>query len=253
MSTEQLLICIIFPIVGYLLGSIPFAWVIGKAHGVDIRATGSKNIGATNLGRTLGKKYFWQAFLLDAAKGFVPVLAATLVMRYFHDRASIYVDGVAGNGGGGGTSELGFLPMWAPLLTAIACVLGHLFPIWLKFKGGKGVATGFGVVLGFWPLFTLAGLLAGVFFVFMLMVYRYISLASVSAAIAFALFVALLGNWNNRYVPTYLAWHDLLPLLLVAALFALLILFRHRTNLSRLLKGTEPRIGQREIDKAKMK
>jgi glycerol-3-phosphate acyltransferase PlsY len=115
------------------------------------------------------------------------------------------------------------------------------------------VATGFGVVLGFWPLFTLAGLLAGVFFVFMLMVYRYISLASVSAAIAFALFVALLGNWNNRYVPTYLAWHDLLPLLLVAALFALLILFRHRTNLSRLLKGTEPRIGQREIDKAKMK
>jgi glycerol-3-phosphate acyltransferase PlsY len=241
MSTEQLVICVVFPIAGYLLGSIPFAWVIGKAHGVDIRTTGSKNIGATNLGRTLGKKYFWQAFLLDAAKGFVPVLASALLVRYWN---------FVGHGAQAGGYPL---PSWSPLITAVACVVGHLFPLWLKFKGGKGVATGFGVVLGFWPLYTLAGLLAGFFFVFMLMVYRYISLASISAAIAFAIFVAILGSWNNRWIDTYHHWNDLLPLVMVACLFALLIIVRHHANIGRLLKGTEPKVGQREIDKSRLK
>jgi glycerol-3-phosphate acyltransferase PlsY len=224
----------LFPAAGYLLGSVPFAWVIGKAHGVDIRTVGSKNIGATNLGRTLGKRYFWQAFLLDAAKGFVPVLLATLFVRRW-------------NGGAGAA-----LPMWAPLLTAVACVVGHLFPIWLKFKGGKGVATGFGVVLGFWPLYTVAGLLAGMFFVFMLLVYRYISLASMAAAAAFAVLVGVLGSWDNRYLDTYLPPHDRLPLIGVACLFALMIIVRHRGNIARLLKGSEPQIGRREVDKARM-
>ncbi len=74
MTFEQIVIYVVFPVVGYLLGSVPFGWLIGKAKGVDIRTVGSKNVGATNLGRTLGKKYFWYAFLLDAGKGFLPVL-----------------------------------------------------------------------------------------------------------------------------------------------------------------------------------
>jgi glycerol-3-phosphate acyltransferase PlsY len=236
MTSKQVLIFIVMPLAGYLLGSIPFAWVIGKTKGVDIRTVGSKNIGATNLGRTLGTIYFWYAFLLDAAKGFFPVLVAALLVRRWN--SSLF-------------SEQG-LPYWAPLLTGIACVVGHLLPLYLKFKGGKGVATGFGVVLGFWPLYTIAGLLAGVFFVFMLLLYRYISLASMTAAAAFALFVAILGSWNNRWIDTWLPMKDRLPLIAVACLFALLIVFRHRGNLSRLIKGTEPKVGQREIDKARM-
>jgi glycerol-3-phosphate acyltransferase PlsY len=240
MSFEQDMIFLGFPLMGYLLGSVPFAWVIGKAHGVDIRTVGSRNIGATNLGRTLGKKYFWQAFLLDAAKGFFPVLAASLIERHWNAMSP---------------AERPFwqpLPMWAPLLTAVACVLGHLFPIWLKFKGGKGVATGFGAVLGFWPLYTIAGLLAGALFVLMLLAYRYISLASMTSSVGFVVFVAMLGSYPNRWVETYLPFPQLLPLLVVASLFALLIVVRHRANITRLIHGTEPKVGQREIDKARM-
>src|ERR1041384_2174830 len=82
MTFQHLLIYAIAPLAGYLLGSIPFAWVIGKSKGIDIRTVGSKNIGATNLGRTLGKRFFWQAFLLDAAKGFLPVLTASILVRH---------------------------------------------------------------------------------------------------------------------------------------------------------------------------
>jgi len=254
MNFEQITIYFILPVCGYLLGSIPFAWVIGKLHGVDIRTVGSKNIGATNLGRTLGKKYFWQAFLLDAAKGFLPMLIAALLaargyyvelgpdLQPIHTQNLHWVAAVA---------KVAF-PSWSPLLTGIACVLGHLFPIWLKFKGGKGVATGFGVVLGFWPVFTLAGVVGGAFFVFMLMVYRFISFASMTSSLAFVAAVAWLGSWDNRYVNTYLPWPQRWPLIVVAGLFSGMIIIRHRANIVRLLKGTEPKIGQREVDKAKM-
>src|SRR5689334_12666271 len=102
MTAEEVTLYVALPVAGYLLGSVPFAWVIGKAHGVDIRTVGSKNIGATNLGRTLGKRFFWQAFFLDAAKGFVPVLVAALLLQRFN-LARTAAD---------------LLPMWAPLLTA---------------------------------------------------------------------------------------------------------------------------------------
>jgi len=248
MSDSQIVIFIVLPIVGYLLGSIPFAWVIGKAKGVDIRTVGSKNIGATNLGRTLGPQFFWYAFLLDAAKGFVPVLVASLLMHYLN-RANGWTTITPASATTLPSTEL---PSWAPLITGIACVVGHLFPLYLKFKGGKGVATGFGVVLGFWPLYTIAGVLAGAFFVFMLMVYRYISLASMTAATAFAILVAVLGTYGIPYVADPVRSRDLLPLIGVACLFAAMIVFRHRANIGRLMKGTEPQIGHREIDKSKM-
>ena len=145
------------------------------------------------------------------------------------------------------------LPAWSPLLTAVACMLGHIFPLYLGFKGGKGVATSFGVVLGFWPLFTLAGLAAGLVFVVALMLWRYISLASITAAIWFGVFVTLLGRWQHPQNFAYLPWGDLQPLLFVGILFAVLIVFKHRANVVRLLKGTEPKVGQRQTDAAKMK
>jgi glycerol-3-phosphate acyltransferase PlsY len=235
MTTQQLILYLLFPLAGYLLGSMPFAWIIGKAHGVDIRTVGSKNVGATNLGRTLGKKFFWYAFLLDAAKGFAPVLLAALLLRTWADT---------------GPS----LPMWTPLLTAIACVLGHTFPVWLKFKGGKGVATSFGVVLGFWPIYTLAGITGGLVFIAMLLAYRYISLASMTGVTAFALMVILLGTGQLDHASFHLGmpWPQLQPLVIVAWLFVALIVFRHRANISRLLKGTESKVGHREIEKSKL-
>jgi acyl phosphate:glycerol-3-phosphate acyltransferase len=253
MSLEQLLIFVFLPLAGYLAGSIPFGFVIGKLHGVDIRTQGSNNIGATNLGRILGKKYFWQAFFLDAAKGFFPVLlAAILTHRGYYvelgpDLKPIHSQNLHA------VFALGHypFPMWAPLLTGTACVVGHLFPMWLKFRGGKGVATGFGVVLGFWPIYTLAGLAAGAFFVSMVLVYRYISLASMAASAVFAIMVVFLGRFRSDW-PTYLPWPELSPLAAAAAIFSLLIIFRHRTNIARLLKGTELKIGQKDIDQAKM-
>jgi len=240
MVFEQIVIYFVLPAVGYLLGSIPFAFVIGKLHGVDIRTVGSKNIGATNLGRTLGMMYFWQAFILDAAKGFVPVLVAALLIRHWNE---LHYD----------VPPTWYpLPSWPPILTGGLCMLGHLFPVWLGFKGGKGVATGFGVVLGFWPLFTLAGVVGGLFFVFMLMVYRYISLASMSSSVVFVMVVAGLGNLSPKPawmpVETYLPWPQLWPLLIVAGIFSLLIIIRHRGNVVRLMKGTEPKVGMGRKD-----
>jgi len=252
MTSEQLIIYLLAPLAAYLLGSIPFALVIGKAHGVDIRTVGSKNIGATNLGRTLGKKYFWQAFLLDAAKGFVPVLLVALLVRHWNDVA------ISNAGWTFYTpyntslpARVYLLPSWSPLLTAIAAVLGHNFPLFLKFKGGKGVATSLGVVLGFWPLYTFAGIGAALTFIFVLMVYRYISLASMLGVLAFVALVVILGNWQS--LPTYTPPDDLKPLIAVAILFAGLIIYRHKSNIARLLKGTEPQIGQKQRDKANFK
>lgn len=243
MTLEEYTIYFIMPAAAYLLGSIPFAFLIGKAHGVDIRTVGSKNVGATNLGRALGMWFFWQAFLLDAAKGFLPVLVSALLIRYWN--GIMYVVPPAWYP----------LPSWPPLITGGACLLGHLFPVWLKFRGGKGVATGFGVVLGFWPLFTLAGIAGGLFFVFMLIIYRYISLASMTSSMVFVAVVAALGNWRNppRGMPveTYLPWPQLWPLIIVAGVFSLLIIVRHRGNIVRLMKGTEPkvRMGRKDVVK----
>ena len=243
MTPEQDIIYFILPAAAYLLGSIPFAFLIGKSHGVDIRTVGSKNVGATNLGRTLGMWFFWQAFLLDAAKGFVPVLVSALLIRHWNELHAAMPDAIYP------------LPSWPPLITGGACLLGHLFPVWLKFRGGKGVATGFGVVLGFWPLFTLAGIAGGIFFVFMLFVYRYISLASMTASMVFVAVVAALGNWRDpppwMPVDTFLPWPQLWPLILVAGVFSLLIIVRHRANIVRLIKGTEPKVGMGRKDVAK--
>jgi glycerol-3-phosphate acyltransferase PlsY len=224
MTLAQIIAFIVGPVAAYLLGSIPFGLVIGLSKGVDIRTVGSKNIGATNLGRTLGMKYFWMAFLLDAAKGFLPVFVVSLLLPWLT------------RGGEAGDA----LPSWAPLVSGAAAMLGHLYPVWLKFKGGKGVATGFGIVLGLWPLFTVAGLIAAATFVVIFMVWRYISLASMLGAVAFAIYVWLLGTQVEFFKHES---GEVWPLVWVAAGFAVLIIIKHRTNIGRLMKGTENKFG----------
>src|ERR1700733_14256825 len=121
----------------YLVGSIPFGLIVGVANGIDPRKAGSGNIGATNVGRLLGKKFFAIVFVLDLLKGFLPMLAAAFVLRGEVPDRRIYL-------------------LW--LAVGFAAILGHMFSVFLGFKGGKGVATSTGVLLGLWPFYTWPGL-----------------------------------------------------------------------------------------------
>lgn len=234
MRFEHIVVFIIGPLAGYLLGSIPFALLIGLANGVDIRKVGSGNIGATNLGRTLGSHFFMHAFLLDAAKGLVPTLAIALLVRSWNNHP-----GHPHLGGDGGSVQA-----WAPMLTAVACVVGHLLSIFLKFKGGKGVATTFGVLLGFWPIFTLAGLGGALVFMLVFLGWRYISLSSIIGSLAFPLLVIWVGRTHNDHLDTYLHWHELWPMVVAAGAMCAMILWKHRANMARLRAGTELKAGR---------
>jgi glycerol-3-phosphate acyltransferase PlsY len=202
----------------YLSGSVPFALLLGLARGVDIRKHGSGNVGATNCGRVLGRKWGVACFLLDVLKGSLPVAAAGVAMGWTDGQAP------------------GAWP-WQWLSIAAAAVLGHVFPVWLRFRGGKGVATGFGVLLGVWPILTLAGVAGVVTWLAVLGVFRYVSLASIVAALALPLYAAAAGAW--------LGWsmQQRLPFIIVSAALAVLVAVRHRGNIRRLLAGTEPRVG----------
>ena len=162
----------------YLLGSIPFALLIAKAHGKDLRKIGSGNIGATNLSRALGKKWAYFCFLLDVLKGLIPMLIGAALISSSPTTPELF--------------------LW--LATGVAAVLGHIFPIYLRFKGGKGVATSFGIALGLWPYYTIAAGVAFVFWLISVAIWRYISLASIIASIIFPVTlisaIALNNNWQ---------------------------------------------------------
>ncbi len=213
-------------VAAYLLGSIPFGLLLGFSRGVDIRKHGSGNIGATNAGRVLGMRFFWYAFLADFLKGFIPVLISDLLALRWN------------------------APIWIPLGTALAAVLGHLFPVYLNFKGGKGVATTFGALLGVWPIFTLAALAAAFIFLCVFLARRIISLSSVCGALGLMIFVPVFGHWWPVF-PAFMrteSWHKLAPLIITAWVFGLMVIVKHRGNIQRLLAGTEPRMGEKKRD-----
>jgi glycerol-3-phosphate acyltransferase PlsY len=204
--------------ISYLIGSISFALVIAKAHGIDLRAIGSGNLGATNLSRACGKKWAYICFLLDVLKGFVPTFAA----KFF------IVSGIA---------DSTTLALW--LAVGVAAILGHIFPFYLKFKGGKGVATSFGVVLGIWPYYTIPGLIVFVLWSAIVLIWRYISLGSCFAAAVFPfIMIALIAVLKDWYFSV------LWPLILAAAILCSLVIFLHRANIKRLLSGTEHEVLQ---------
>ena len=185
----------------YLLGSIPFGYLIVKVlEGRDIRSAGSGNIGAANVTRTVGKGAGVLTLLLDAAKGF---LAVWLAARY----------------------GMHFL-----VAAALFAILGHMFPVWLKFKGGRGVATGVGVFL---PICWQAVVGAFVVWVLVIFAFRYVSLASMTAA------AALPPLMYALYAPPHA---PPLELSIVAVIAAGLIIWRHRPNIGRLIEGTEPKL-----------
>ena len=188
---------------GYLLGSIPFGLVITRAAGLgDVRNIGSGNIGATNVLRTGRKDLALATLLLDAGKAGIALLLARWLSGDIPQRTEI------------------------ELLAGGAAFVGHCYPVWLGFKGGKGVATFFGVLFaGIWPL----GVLAGVTWLAAATIFRYSSLAALSAA-AITPLAALIGGFSTAQIGFALA-------------LAVLIFWRHRANIARLRAGTEPRIG----------
>ncbi len=199
----------------YLFGSIPFGLIIAKAHGKDLRSIGSGNIGATNLSRALGKKWGYFCFCLDVLKGLVPMAAATSLYRSGPNIAELF--------------------LW--LIVGCAAVLGHIFPIYVKFRGGKGVATSFGVALGLWPYYTICSVIVFAIWTAVVLLWRYISLASIVASIAFPivliLAIVLTPDWD---------FANLWPLLTAATAIPLTVIVRHRENIKRLIAGTESKV-----------
>ena len=188
----------------YLIGGIPFGFLIGKLRGVDVRTVGSKNIGATNVFRTVGKSWGLLAFFLDFLKGLLPTLAAA---HFLPGRPHL------------------------PLLVGIACVVGHMLTPYMKFKGGKGVATAFGMLVALVP--ALVGVAFAVFAVFFALSH-YISLGSCMAALFLAVGVWFpwLGCPGARD----------LPQAFLVTVIALFVVWKHRANIERLVKGTENKI-----------
>lgn len=226
----QLWLC---PLLAFLLGSIPFGLLIAKAKGINIREHGSGNIGATNVLRVVGKKYGITCLILDALKGFIPVLIALNVIR------------IAGHSP---LMTFSFPESWilqlptadaligqlAHIGTALAAVLGHNYSPWVAFKGGKGIATSAGVFLALMP----AGI--GILLVVWLIVFwvsRYVSLASIIAAVVLPL-VTLWGSWHHGRIQDG-SWNK--PLFAFTVLIAVMAVWKHKTNIQRLRAGTENR------------
>jgi len=182
-------------LVSYILGSIPFGYIIAKMKGIDITKLGSGNIGATNVGRYLGKPYFFIVLFIDAIKGFIPTILFKLLFGL----------------------EYG-------ILAGLFSVIGHSYSIFMKFKGGKGVATGLGVSIALIPIETIIGF--GVWFL-VLTIFKIVALASIISAIS--VFIVVLFLEKSSLIK------------IVCGIIAVLIVLRHKSNIERIIKGTEPK------------
>ena len=191
-------------ILGYLFGSFPSGYLVGKiAKGIDIRSLGSGSTGATNVLRQVGKRAAITVFLLDVFKGVLSILLAKYLL--LNDSWQVAI--------------------------GLSALIGHIWPVWLNWKGGKAVATGLGIFLGLsWQV----GLATLGIFIIIITLSRIVSLASVSAALALPLIMYL--SFENSNIS--------LPFLVISLLAMTLVIWRHRENIVRLIKGKEPRIGQ---------
>ncbi len=211
---EWLLPFVICGLAGYVCGATPFGYFAGRIRGIDIREHGSGNIGATNVIRVLGKGIGIPVFILDVIKGWLP---ASLAGAWF-----------AGHGAG---QEL---TSGASIAAGVAAVLGHNYTFWLKGKGGKGIATSCGALLGTAP----AELgIAVLVWIITVKITRYVSVASIAAAIAVPASMAALMAWRGQ-------WN--LVLLVFGLVLGTLAIWRHKANIQRLMAGTENKVGARK-------
>ena len=201
-------------VIPYLIGAVPFGFLIGKMKGLDIRTQGSGNIGATNVTRVIGKNWGRLCFALDLMKGILPVLLAMLLVRH-----------------GFWEDPYGILPS----LAALSAVCGHIYPVYLRFHGGKGISTAAGAILALNPPALLS---AGVVWAAVFLLSRYVSLASILGAVSlpmFAWIMQLSGIWNSSATE-----------MVLFCVLAVLAVLRHTSNIRRLLSGTESRFVKKE-------
>ncbi|HEY6248844.1 MAG TPA: glycerol-3-phosphate 1-O-acyltransferase PlsY [Candidatus Angelobacter sp.] len=217
-------------VVSYLLGSIPFGYLLVKMfRGEDIRTSGSGNIGATNVARSGAKGLGIVTLFLDALKGFVAVLHASHWAHTHLQHADIkllHPD----------------LEANAMAIAALSAVVGHIFPVWLKFKGGKGVATALGVFILLLPKAIVVSL---VIFILSVAISRYVSLGSILATVSLPIAAYFLEDWAHHLGDSRwgIDWMTMLPVCATC----LLIVGKHHENIRRLLAGNENRLGQKKL------
>lgn len=219
MATGTVLMYAMIFLFSYLIGSVPWGFLIGKMRGIDLRREGSGNIGATNVTRVIGNGWGKTCFLLDMIKGFLPVFAVTMLLKH-HAIADI-------NG-------------LAQIVAAAGAVAGHMFCAFLKFKGGKGVSTSAGCLLAMAP-YSFA--ISGVIWIVVFLLGRYVSLASIAAAAALpvsATFFALIKVNGEILYPVSIY------ILIFLYLLAALAIFKHAGNIRRLINGTEHRFEKKQ-------
>jgi glycerol-3-phosphate acyltransferase PlsY len=210
--TNEIVLCIIFCIISYIIGSFPTAYVVSKGFfGIDIRKVGSGNVGATNVIRSIGKKWGILVLIIDALKGAIPII---LIKKFF-----------------------GITSPYILIIVGISAILGHTYTIFLGFKGGKGVATSLGVMLSLTPVPILISILV---FVGMLISTRYVSVGSISGAITYPLWLFIFS-----YFFSLPKWEEGKVYLGFSIFLALFIVYTHRSNIRRLLKGEEHKIGEK--------
>jgi len=213
---------IFFLILAYLIGSIPFGFIFGKLNGVDVREVGSKNIGATNTGRALGLKYAVATYICDMLKG------AIIVFLF----------------------RFNILPQeWCllnPIIYGLAAVLGHTFPIYLKFKGGKSVACGSGAVAGYCPILLP---FAAIIFAIVVFTTKFVSLASLCGALGIwigtIIVTAIWGSFDFVNIIDGL-WQYNLYYIIFTLIMVIIVYVKHTSNIKRLLSGTERKIGSKK-------
>jgi len=217
---------ILVAVAAYLLGSIPFGFLAAKAKGIDIRSVGSGNIGATNAMRVLGKPAGMFVLLMDVLKGFAAV--AWLTPTIYNWIEPHYFGLAPGFAAASVAVRMKFM-----VLAGVCAVLGHNYTCWLKFKGGKGIATTAGVYLALAPWALLVGL---VVFVLAVLITKYVSIGSITAAIALPATVWIMSPQN-------------LFLGIVTTALGALAIYKHKSNIQRLMAGTEHRFGRKKSTK----
>jgi acyl phosphate:glycerol-3-phosphate acyltransferase len=202
---------LLIAVLSYFIGSIPSGYLVARSQGVDIRQHGSRNIGATNVLRVMGKKWGYLVFLCDSSKGFLAVKLGFLIAA--HSLQSPVLGGV---------------------IAAIACILGHNYTLWLGFKGGKGIATSGGVILALFPIAVICCI--AIVWVIVFCSSKFVSLASIAAAVAlpFSVFLFVPKTGTEFWV-----------VFGFSLLVCLLAVWRHQSNIVRLMNGTETRFGKK--------
>ncbi len=205
------MIWLLIAIVSYFIGSIPSGYIVARSQGVDIRQHGSRNIGATNVLRVMGKKWGYLVFLCDFSKGFLTVKLGALIAAHFS-----------------------LSPVVGGVIAAMACILGHNYTIWLGFKGGKGIATSGGVILASFPIIVVCCFALAWVVVFY--IGKYVSLASICAALVLPIAVFLIVAKTGA---------EFWLLFGFSVAICALAIWRHQSNIVRLLNGTESRFGKK--------